>query len=230
MTFLTALELQALILSLKVALVAVLFSLPVGIGVALALSRYDFPGKSLVNGIVHLPLIIPPVVTGYLLLVLLGRNGILGKLIIEHLGFSFTFNWKGAAVASAVVSFPLMVRAIRISFSSIDAGLEFAASTLGAGRSRVFLTVTLPLAIPGIISGSIMAFARSISEFGATITFVSNIPGQTNTLPLALYDLTQTPEGELGAARLCIISIITAMTALIISEYCFKAYQSKINR
>lgn len=159
-----------------------------------------------------------------------GRNGVVGQMLYDLFGVSLLFSWKGAAIASGVVSFPLMVRAIRLSLEGIDRGLETAALTLGSSSVRVFFTITIPLAIPGIISGSIMAFARSISEFGATITFVSNIPGQTSTLPLTLYNLTQSPHGEAGALRLCIISILTAMAALLTSEYCARAYNSKLDR
>lgn len=228
MNWLTPLELQALFLSLKVSLVSVGFSLPLGVFLAWVLNRYEFAGKSLLNGLVHLPLVIPPVVTGYLLLLLLGRNGVLGKVLYNWLGITLTFNWKGAALASGIIAFPLLVRAVRISLESMDRGLEAAAKTLGAGSFRVFFTVTIPLIIPGIVSGAMMAFARSISEFGATITFASNIPGQTNTLPLTLYNLIQTPEGEAGAMRLCLISIATAMLALLVSEYSTKIYRSKL--
>lgn len=228
MNWLTPLEIQALFLSLKVSLVSVGFSLPLGIFLAWVLNRYEFAGKSLLNGLVHLPLVIPPVVTGYLLLLLLGRNGVLGKILYNWLGITLTFNWKGAALASGIIAFPLLVRAVRISLESMDRGLEAAAKTLGAGSFRVFFTVTIPLIIPGIVSGAMMAFARSISEFGATITFASNIPGQTNTLPLTLYNLIQTPEGEAGAMRLCLISIATAMLALLVSEYSTKIYRSKL--
>ncbi len=228
MNWLTPLELQALFLSLKVSLVSVGFSLPLGVFLAWVLNRYEFAGKSLLNGLVHLPLVIPPVVTGYLLLLLLGRNGVLGKILYNWLGITLTFNWKGAALASGIIAFPLLVRAVRISLESMDRGLEAAAKTLGAGSFRVFFTVTIPLIVPGIVSGAMMAFARSISEFGATITFASNIPGQTNTLPLTLYNLIQTPEGEAGAMRLCLISIATAMLALLVSEYSTKIYRSKL--
>ncbi|MFH0825752.1 MAG: molybdate ABC transporter permease subunit, partial [Pseudomonadota bacterium] len=178
----------------------------------------DFPCKTLLDGLIHLPLVLPPVVIGYLLLVLLGRKGIVGEALHSTLGISFAFNWKGAAVASAVVSFPVLVRAIRLSMEGVDRGLEDAARTLGASPARVFFTITIPLVMPGILTGVILAFARSLSEFGATITFVSNIPGETRTLPLALYTLTQVPDGDAGALRLCVISVITAMLALTASE------------
>jgi molybdate transport system permease protein len=211
-------EREALTLSLWVSAWAVLGSLPVGIFLSWLLARKRFPGKFLLDGLVHLPLVLPPVVMGYILLVLLGKKGILGAWLYNVLGVTFAFNWKGAAVASAVMAFPLLVRAVRLSMESVDRGLEAAARTLGAGPVRVFFTITLPLTLPGILTGTILAFARSLSEFGATITFVSNIPGETRTLPLALYTLTQTPGGEEGALRLCVISVILAMLALVFSE------------
>ena len=182
------------------------------------LARCNFPGKILLDGLVHLPLVLPPVVTGYALLVFMGKNGTLGALLQKAFGLSFSFNWKRAALASAIMAFPLLVRSVRLSIESVDQGLEAAARTLGARRLRVFSTVTLPLIIPGVLAGLILSFARSLSEFGATITFVSNIPGQTRTLPLALYTLTQVPGGELGALRLCIISVVLALLALVTSE------------
>ena len=215
---LTALELEALRLSLWVSGWAVVGSLPVGIAVAWVLARLKFPGKVLLDGLVYLPLVLPPVVTGYALLVLMGRNGVLGSLLQETIGLSFSFNWKGAALASALMAFPLLVRAVRLSIEAVDQGLEAAARTLGAGPLRVFFTVTFPLILPGVLSGVILSFARSLGEFGATITFVSNIPGETRTLPLALYTLTQVPGGEAGALRLCIISVLLALMALVGSE------------
>ncbi len=215
---LTPLEAEALALSLRVAVAAVIFSLPFGVLVAWLLARRRFPGRSLLNGVVHLPLILPPVVVGYLLLVLLGRRGPLGAWLYDVFGVTVAFTWKGAAVAAAVMAFPLMVRAIRLSLEAVDRRLEQAARTLGAGPVRVFVTVTLPLCAPGILTGTILAFARSLGEFGATITFVSNIPGETRTLPLALFSLVQTPGGEAGAARLVIISVVLAMAALVASE------------
>ncbi|MBY0430463.1 MAG: molybdate ABC transporter permease subunit, partial [Rhodospirillales bacterium] len=190
---LTPLEAEALQLSLMVSGWAVIGSLPFGLLCAWLLARRDFPGKTLVDGLIHLPLVLPPVVVGYALLVILGRRGIIGSWLHDTFGVTLAFNWKGAAVASAVIAFPLMVRAIRLSIEGVDRGIEAAARTLGAGPLRVFLTITLPLVLPGILSGVILAFARSLSEFGATITFVSNIPGQTRTLPIALYALTQVP-------------------------------------
>lgn len=211
-------EKEVLTLSLWVSTWAVVGSLPFGILLSWLLARKRFPGKFLVDGLVHLPLVLPPVVMGYLLLVLLGRKGIVGSWLYSVFGVSFAFNWKGAALASAVMAFPLLVRAVRLSMEGIDRGLEAAARTLGAGPVRVFFTITLPLTLPGILTGVILAFARSLSEFGATITFVSNIPGETRTLPLALYTLTQVPGGEEGALRLCVISVILAMMALMASE------------
>jgi molybdate transport system permease protein len=225
---LTSLEAEALRLSLWVSFWAVAGSLPVGIPAAWLLARKDFPGKTLLDGIIHLPLVLPPVVIGYVLLVVLGRKGIIGEALFRAFGVSFSFNWKGAAVASAVVAFPLLVRAIRLSIESVDQGLEDAAGTLGAGPIRVFLTITIPLVMPGILTGVILAFARSLSEFGATITFVSNIPGETRTLPLALYTLTQVPGGDAGALRLCVISIVVAMSALVVSEILAKRVASKM--
>jgi molybdate transport system permease protein len=215
---LTPMEIEALLLSLKVGLCSVAASLPFGVALAWLLARRDFPGKTLVNGLLHLPLVLPPVAVGYALLLLLGRRGPVGAWLHDALGVTVAFTWKGAAVASAVMAFPLMVRAIRLSMETVDRGLEAAARTLGAGPLDVFATVTLPLALPGILAGVILAFARGIGEFGATITFVSNIPGETRTLPLALYTLTQTPGTETGAARLALISFAVAMAALIASE------------
>jgi molybdate transport system permease protein len=216
---LTALEVEALRLSLWVSGWAVVGSLPLGVAVAWVLARLKFPGKILLDGLVHLPLVLPPVVTGYALLVFMGRNGVLGAFLQKSLGLSFSFNWKGAALASALMAFPLLVRAVRLSIEAVDQGLETAARTLGARPLRVFFTVTLPLILPGVLAGVILCFARSLSEFGATITLVSNIPGQTRTLPLALYTLTQVPGGEAGALRLCIISVLLALLALVISEW-----------
>ena len=215
---LTPLENEAVILSLRVAFWAVLWSLPLGIFTAWLLARRDFYGKTLVNGLIHLPLIVPPVVVGYLLLIMLGRRGVLGGWLHDWFGITIAFTWKGAAVAAAVMAFPLMVRAIRLSMDEVDRRLEQAARTLGAGPFRVFFTVTLPLTLPGILTGTILAFARSLGEFGATITFVSNIPGETRTLPLALYTLTQSPGGEVGALRLVVVAVVLALAALMVSE------------
>jgi len=219
MDWLTPLEIEALGLSLRVALASVAGSLPFGLAVAWLLARRSFPGKSLVDGIIHLPLVVPPVVVGYLLLVALGRRGPVGGWLYDSFGISIAFTWKGAAVAAAVMAFPLMVRAMRLSLESVDRRLEAAARTLGAGRVKVFLTITLPLMAPGVLAGTVLAFARALGEFGATITFVSNIPGETRTLPIALYTLTQTPDGEAAAARLAVISVLLALAAIVASEW-----------
>ncbi|MCG7364920.1 molybdate ABC transporter permease subunit [Pantoea tagorei] len=212
-------EWQAVVLSLKVSSIAVLFSLPFGILTAWILVRCQFPGKSLLDSIIHLPLVLPPVVVGYLLLIGLGRRGVIGQYLYDWFGFSFAFSWRGAALASAVIAFPLMVRAIRLALEAVDLRLEQAARTLGAGRWRVFFTITLPLTLPGIIVGTVLAFARSLGEFGATITFVSNIPQETRTLPLAMFTLIETPGAEGAAARLCVIAIALALLSLLISEW-----------
>jgi molybdate transport system permease protein len=215
---LSADEWMAIKLSLLVATVAMLASLPAGLGVSLLLARRDFLGKSVLNGIVHLPLVMPPVVTGYLLLISFGRKGPVGAFLDRYFGIVFSFRWTGAALACAVMGFPLMVRAMRLSIEGVDTRLEAAAGTLGASPLWVFLTVTLPLIVPGIIAGMILSFARSMGEFGATITFVSNIPGETQTLPSAIYTLTQVPGGDAGALRLTVISIAVSMAALLLSE------------
>lgn len=215
---LSPIEIEALKLSLWVSVWAVVGSLPLGVLAAWMLARLTFPGKSILDGCIHLPLVLPPVVIGYLLLIGFGRKGIFGAWLYEMTGLTLAFNWKGAAVAAAVMAFPLMVRAVRLSIESVDRGVESAARTLGAGPLRVFFTITLPLITPGILTGFILAFARSLGEFGATITFVSNIRGETQTLPLALYTLTQVPGGDVGAMRLCIISVVIAMGALLVSE------------
>ncbi|WP_213992058.1 molybdate ABC transporter permease subunit [Sodalis sp. dw_96] len=215
---LTEYEWQAVALSLKVSLWAVVCSLPLGILVAWVLVRCRFPGKSLVDGIIHLPLVLPPVVIGYLLLIAMGRRGVIGSWLYQLTGFSFSFSWQGAALASAVVAFPLMVRAIRMSLDAIDLRLEQAARTLGAGPWRVFFTITLPLCFPGIVVGTVLAFARSLGEFGATITFVSNIPGETRTIPLAMYTLIETPGAEGAAARLCVLAILLSLASLLIAD------------
>ncbi|RLM21118.1 molybdate ABC transporter permease [Brenneria alni] len=212
-------EWQAVELSLKVSVVAVVCSLPLGILMAWILVRCRFPGKSLLDSIIHLPLVLPPVVIGYLLLIVMGRRGIIGTWLHDWFGFSFSFSWRGAALASAIVAFPLMVRAIRLSLEAVDTRLEQAARTLGAAPWRVFFTITLPLSFPGIVVGTVLAFARSLGEFGATITFVSNIPGETRTIPLAMYTLIETPGAESAAARLCIIAIALSLASLLISEW-----------
>ncbi len=207
-------EQEALLLSLKVAFWSVLVCMPLSIAAAWLLSRSRIPGRGLLDGILHLPLVVPPVVIGYLLLVGMGRNGVIGGFLYRTFGLSFAFDWKGAVLASMIMAFPLSLRAVRLSLESVDPGLEAAARTLGAGPIRTFFTVTLPLCLPGIGAGAVLAFARSLGEFGATITFVSNIPGKTQTLPLALYTLTQTPDGEAGALRLCLLSIAVALPAV----------------
>jgi molybdate transport system permease protein len=211
-------EWTAVRLSLWVATVATLASLPFGIAIAMVLARGRFWGLTLLNGLVLLPLILPPVVTGYILLILFGRRGPIGAFLAEHFGIVFSFRWTGAALACGVMAFPLMVRAIRLSVEAVDKKLEEAAGTLGANRSWVFLTVTLPLIVPGIIAGMILSFAKAMGEFGATITFVSNIPGETQTLPSAIYTFTQVPGGDAGAFRLTLVSIAIAMLALLASE------------
>jgi molybdate transport system permease protein len=211
-------EWTAVHLSLRVALVATVVSLPFGILIAVVLARGRFWGLSLLNGLVLLPLILPPVVTGYILLLLFGRRGPIGSFLADNFGIVLSFRWTGAALACGVMGFPLMVRAIRLSAEGVDARLEQAAGTLGANRAWVFVTVTLPLIVPGIIAGMILCFAKAMGEFGATITFVSNIPGETQTLPSAIYTFTQVPGGDVGALRLTIVSIIIAMGALIASE------------
>lgn len=210
-------EWQAVALSLKVSAWATVLSMPLAVLAAHALARWQFPGRSLLNGLVHLPLILPPVVTGYMLLVVFGPAGPLGRAL-ESVGVVLAFNWTGAALAAAVMGFPLMVRAIRLSIEAVDPKLEQAAATLGASRIWVFLTVTLPLILPGLIAGAILGFAKAMGEFGATITFVSNIPGQTQTIPSAIYAFLQVPGGETAAVRLVVLSIILAFGALLLSE------------
>ncbi|PHM41912.1 binding-protein-dependent transport systems inner membrane component [Xenorhabdus szentirmaii] len=219
MEILSEYEWQAIFLSLKISGIAVLCSLPFGILMAWMLARCQFFGKSLLDSLIHLPLVLPPVVVGYLLLVSMGRRGFIGEFLYDWFGISFSFNWTGAALASAIVAFPLMVRAIRLSLEAIDQRLEQAARTLGANSLKVFFTITLPLSLPGIIVGAVLAFARSLGEFGATITFVSNIPGETRTIPLAMYTLIEMPGAETAAARLCIIAIVLALISLMLSEW-----------
>ena len=216
--WLTPDEWRAVALSLRVSAVATLASLPAGIFIAYALARWRFPGRELLNGIVHLPLILPPVVTGYLLLLTFGRKGWIGQHLYEWFGIVFAFRWTGAALAASIMAFPLMVRAIRLSIEAVDPKLEQAASTLGASPMWTFMTVTLPLILPGVIAGAILAFAKAMGEFGATITFVSNIPGQTQTLPSAIYSFLQVPGGDGSALRLVLVAVVVAMTALLLSE------------
>lgn len=212
-------EWQAVRLSIQVSLWATLTSLPLGIFIAYALARWEFPGKQVLNGIVHLPLILPPVVTGYLLLLTFGRRGTVGQFLDQWFGIVLSFRWTGAALAAAIMAFPLMVRAIRLAIEAVDPKLEAAASTLGASKPWVFVTVTLPLILPGVIAGTILAYAKAIGEFGATITFVSNIPGQTQTIPSAIYAFLQVPGGEEAASRLVIVAVVIAMAALLLSEF-----------
>lgn len=217
--FFSPAELVVIALSLKVALVAALCSLPFGIGIAWLLARRRFPGKALLDALVHLPLVLPPVVVGYVLLVLLGRNGVLGAPLERMFGAGFAFHWSGAALASAVMAFPLMVRTIRLSIESTDRRLEQAAATLGASPWRVFRSVTLPLAWPGIAAGLVLAFAKALGEFGATITFVSSIPGETQNLSSAIYGLMQVPGGEAAIWRLALVAVAVSMLALLASEW-----------
>lgn len=219
MFYLSDYEYQALLLSIKVAGFAILWLIPIGIGLAWLLAKKQFIGKGLVESLVHLPLVLPPVVIGYLLLVLMGRQGIIGSWLNEVFGLVFSFSWKGASLACIVVALPLMVRSIRLSLETVDSKLEEAAATLGASPIKVFFTITLPLMIPGIITGTMLSFARSLGEFGATISFVSNIPGETQTIPLAMYTFIETPGAEMEAARLCAISIAIALGSLMLSEW-----------
>ncbi len=218
MTFLGPDEWNAVALSVKVSFWAMAASLPFGLLVAFALSRWRFPGRGVLNMIVHLPLVMPPVVTGYLLLLAFGRQGPVGGFLYDALGIEFAFRWTGAALAAAVMAFPLMVRAMWLAIDAVDPKLEQAAGTLGASRIWVFITVTLPLTLPGIVAGAVLAFAKAMGEFGATITFVSNIPGETQTVPSAIYAFLQVPGGEPAALRLLIISVAVSMGALLISE------------
>ena len=211
-------EWQAVALSLQVASVATLVSLPLGLFIAYALARWRFFGHGLLNALVHLPLVLPPVVTGYLLLIGFGRQGPIGGVLYDTFGITFAFEWTGAALASGVMGFPLMVRAIRLAFEAVDPKLEQAASTLGANRLMVLATVTLPLALPGIIAGLVLAFAKAMGEFGATITFVSNIPGRTQTIPSAIYAFLQVPGGEESAFRLILVSIVVSIGAVLVAE------------
>ena len=226
---LTPEEWAALELSLKVATVATLASLPAGLAVACLLARERFPGRSVLDALVHLPLILPPVVTGYLLLLAFGRKGPVGAWLEAHFGLVFSFRWTGAALAAAVMGFPLMVRAIRLSIEAVDRRLEQAAGTLGAGPILTFLLVTLPLALPGILAGSVLAFAKAMGEFGATITFVANIPGETQTLPTAIYTFTQVPGGDAAAMRLVLISVAVSVLALVLSEWLARGLRRRMD-
>lgn len=226
--WLTPDEWRAVGLSLRVSFWATVLSLPVGVAVAYVLARYRFWGRELLNGLVHLPLILPPVVTGYLLLLTFGRKGVVGAFLEQTFGLVFAFRWTGAALAAAVMAFPLMVRAIRLAIEAVDPRLEAAAGTLGASRPWVFATVTLPLILPGILVGAILGFAKAMGEFGATITFVANIPGQTQTLPSAIYAYLQVPGGDAAAFRLVLVAIAIAMLALLLSEWLGRAVARRI--
>lgn len=221
-------EISALLLSLKVSSIAVLWLLPVGVFFSWLLVTKEFWGKKLLDSLIHLPLVLPPVVIGYVLLLTMGRKGVVGEWLFDTFGLVFSFNWKGAALASAVVALPLMVRSIRLSLMNVDPKLEQAARTLGASPFRVFMTITLPLVLPGVITGAMLSFARSLGEFGATISFVANIPNQTQTLPLAMYNFIQTPGAEFQAARLCVISIVIALLSLLCSEWLTQKTQKRL--
>ncbi len=223
-------EWAAIWLSLQVAVVATVCALPLAIWVAYVLARKSFPGRQLLNGLVHLPLVLPPVVTGYLLLVVFGQQGPVGAFLFNSFGVSFTFRWTGAALAAAVMAFPLMVRAIRLGIEAVDPGLEDAAATLGASRRRIFATVTLPLIMPGVLAGAVLGFAKALGEFGATITFVAAIPGQTQTIPSAIYGLLQVPGEEPAVLRLVFVSIVLAMGALLLSEWLARRMARKVGR
>ena len=229
MTWLTPEEWQAVALSLRVALWATAVGLPLAVFVAYGLARWEFPGRQLINGLVHLPLILPPVVTGYLLLLSFGPTTGLGAWLADH-GIVFAFRWTGAALAAGVMAFPLVVRAIRLSVEAVDPRLEEAAATLGASRFWVFVTVTLPLILPGILAGAVLGFAKAMGEFGATITFVSNIPGQTQTIPTAIYAFLQIPGGETSALRLVVISVAIAMGAVLLSEWISRRIAARVAR
>ena len=228
MASMSAAEIEILLLSLKVAVWAVFASLPIALALAMLQASADFPGKTLLDGLVNLPLVLPPVVVGYLLLILFGRNGPVGAFLEAHFGVVFAFRWTGAALAAAVMGLPLAVRAMRHAVEAVDRRLEAAAATLGAGRAWIFATVTLPLIAPGVLNGVLLAFARSLGEFGATITFVSSIPGETQTLPLAIYNFTQVPGGDAQAWRLCAISVALSLGALILSEWLLRAARRKV--
>lgn len=212
-------EWTAVLLSLRIAAAATVVALPFGVAVAWVLARKDFWGKAVLDGVVHLPLVLPPVVTGYLLLIWFGRRGVIGAFLADTFGIVFSFRWTGAALACGVMGFPLLVRAIRLSIEAVDAKLEDASRTLGASPFRVFLTVTLPLALPGIIAGMVLCFAKALGEFGATITFVSNIPGETQTISAAIYTYLQIPGGDASAARLVVVAIVISLIALVSSEW-----------
>lgn len=226
----TDVEIQALVLSLKVATYCTLVTLIPGIAIAWLLAKKEFVGKSLLDGLVHIPLILPPVVPGFILLMLLGNHGLIGSWLNKTFGITIAFTWIGAVIASAVMAFPLMVRSARLAISQVDLKLEMAAQSLRASPLRVFFTITLPLAMPGVLTGIILAFSRSLGEFGATITFVGNIEGETRTLPLAIYSYTQMPNGDMAAMRLVVISILIALSALIVSNILEKKLNRRIGK
>lgn len=221
-------EWEAVIISVRVAALALAGILIPGIALAWLMARREFPGKALVDGLLHLPLVLPPVAVGYLLLITLGPGGPAGRLLNDIAGIQLGFHWYGAALAAGIMAFPLLVRSLRLSFEAVDPGLEAAALTLGAHPARVFLTITLPLALPGLLTGAVLAFARALSEFGATMTFAANIPGETRTLPLALYTAVQSPGGEAAAARLCAMAIVLALAALMTSELFARRMQRRL--
>ena len=223
-------EWAAIFLSLRVAFLATLVVLPLAVAIAYLLARKDFFGRHLLNGMVHLPLVLPPVVTGYLLLVVFGRHGVVGGFLDRIFGISFAFHWTGAALAAGIMAFPLMVRAIRLGIEAVDPGLEQAAATLGASRWRIFATVTLPLIVPGVLAGAILGFAKALGEFGATITFVAAIPGQTQTIPSAIYGLLQVPGSEPAVLRLVLVSVVLSMGALLVSEWLARRMARKVGR
>ena len=223
-------EMTVIWLSLRVALVATLSALPLAVWVAYVLARKEFVGRQLLNGLVHLPLVLPPVVTGYLLLVVFGQQGTVGRVLFDVFGISFAFRWTGAALAAAVMAFPLMVRAIRLGFEAVDQGLEEAAATLGASPARIFGTVTLPLVLPGVLAAAVLGFAKALGEFGATITFVAAIPGQTQTIPTAIYGLLQVPGSEPAVLALVTVSVVLAMGALLVSEWLARRMTRRLGR
>lgn len=229
MLTLSPLEQEALLLSVRVAFWAAFVSLPLAIAAAWLLARKEFRGKLVIDGLIHLPLVIPPVVVGYFLLVVLGRNGFIGAWLYDIFGLTFAFNWKGASVAAGIMGFPLFVRSVRLSIESIDTKLEDAARTLGASPLKTFRTISLPLMAPGILTGLLLAFARALGEFGATITFVANIPGQTRTLPIAIYSVLQTPGGEAEAFRMVILSTALAILALAVSEVIARRVRTRLH-
>jgi molybdate transport system permease protein len=226
---LTQQDWTAIELSLRIAAVSTLVALPFGIAIATLLARAQFWGKTLLDAVVYLPLVLPPVVTGYLLLLTFGRRAPVGEFLADHFGIVFAFRWTGAALACGVMAFPLMVRAIRLSIEAIDARLEDAAATLGANPLWVFITVTLPLALPGIVAGIMLAFARALGEFGATVTFVSNIPGETQTISAAIYSLTQVPGGDSAALSLVIVAVMISLAALVASEWLARRASARVH-